>query len=186
MNLEFQQHQQYLEWIAYVPLIAWLSWAGDTECANHVFRNGVIFLIAVSAVLCFIGTVLAGPVCTLLGANETFRQMCVDYLFWYSLFISPSGLLVGMQNYCRNDGSPSLVGIAVIISAACNIFGDWLLIFPLSMGTKGAAIATGVSQTIAFLIMLIHFIRRKGVLRFGRSWMENCCVILLCMVCRKE
>lgn len=156
-----------------VTILAVRLGRGDTEGANHVFRNGIIFLIAVSAVLCFIGTVLAGPVCTLLGANETFHQLCVDYLFWYSLFIIPSGLSVGMQNYCRNDGSPSLVGIAVIISTACNIFGDWLLIFPFSMGTKGAAIATGVSQTIAFFIMLIHFIRRKGVLRFGMTKLDG-------------
>lgn len=152
-----------------VTILAVRLGRGDTEGANHVFRNGIIFLVIVSAILCFTGTVLVGPVCTMLGANETFHQLCVDYLFWYSLFIIPSGLSVGMQNYCRNDGSPGLVGIAVIISTVCNIFGDWLLIFPFSMGTKGAAIATGVSQTIAFFIMLTHFIRKKGVLRFGRT-----------------
>lgn len=145
---------------------------GDVENANKVFRHGIILLACVSIVLCLSGVLFADQICTLLGANETFHQLSVDYLFWYSLFIIPSGFSMGLQNYCRNDGSPGLVGIAVMISTVFNIFGDWLLIFPFSMGTKGAAIATGLSQVIAFLIMLTHLIRRKGILRFGKIKIE--------------
>lgn len=58
---------------------------------------------------------------------------------------------------------------AVIISTAFNIFGDWLLVFPLRMGTKGAALATGLSQIVALCVVLTHFLRKKGVLRFAWS-----------------
>lgn len=44
-------------------------------------------------------------------------------------------------------------------------FGDWLLIFPLHMGLAGAAIATGISQTVTFLIVLSHFLMKQGNLR---------------------
>lgn len=141
---------------------------GDTDGANKVFRHGMITLLVVAAVLCAIGVFGADSVCTLLGANETFHQLSVDYLFWYSVFIIPSGLSVGLQAYCRNDNAPGLVSIAVIVSTVCNIFGDWLLIFPIPMGTKGAAIATGVSQTIGCFVMLTHLIKKKGVLRVGK------------------
>lgn len=142
---------------------------GDEEGANRVFRHGMVLLGCASAVLSAAGLLFTGPLCTLFGATETFHQMSVDYLFWYSLFIIPSGFSMGLQSFCRNDGAPGLVGTAVIISTAFNIFGDWLLIFPASMGTKGAAIATGLSQIIALLIMLTHFVRRDGVLRFGKT-----------------
>lgn len=142
---------------------------GDIEDANRVFRHGMVLLLAVAAVLSAIGVFGADLLSTLLGANETFHQMSADYVFWYSVFIIPSGLSMGLQNYCRNDGAPGLVSAAVIVSTVMNIFGDWLLIFPLSMGTKGAAIATGVSQTAGLFIMLTHFIRKNGVLRFGKA-----------------
>lgn len=132
----------------------------------------MIVLGAASIILSAIGVFLTEPVCRLLGAGDTFYEMSWDYLFWYSLFIIPSGLSMGLQQYCRNDGVPGLVAAAVIISTVFNIFGDWFLIFPLGMGTKGAAIATGASQLIAFLIMLIHFARKHGVLRFGKVRME--------------
>ena len=99
--------------------------------------------------------------------------MAVDYLFWYSIFIIPSGLSIGLQNYCRNDNAPGLVSMVVIITTICNIFGDWLLIFPFQMGTKGAAIATGISQTIGLLILLTRFARRQGNLRFGRTKLNS-------------
>jgi len=141
---------------------------GDVEGANEVFRHGIIVLGGIAVLLTVIGVFFADIVCTLLGANETFHQLSVDYLFWYSLFIIPSGFSIGLQGYCRNDDAPGLVGIAVIVSTAFNIFGDWLLIFPFSMGTKGAAIATGISQVIALLIMFTHLFRKKGILRLGK------------------
>ena len=74
-------------------------------------------------------------------------------------FIIPSGLSIGLQNYCRNDNAPGLVSMVVVVTTICNILGGWLLIYPLKMGTKGAAIATGVSQTIGLLILLTRFSR---------------------------
>lgn len=141
---------------------------GDHEGANTVFRHGILLLLCAATILSLAGTLFTDSICSLLGAGEAFHQYAVDYLFWYSLFIIPAALSAGLQNYCRNDNAPGLVGMAVIVSSVCNIFGDWLLVFPLAMGTKGAAIATGISQTIGLLIMLTHFARKNGNLRFGQ------------------
>lgn len=142
---------------------------GDQKGANQAFIHAVIAVTMISALLTAAGVFFTDAICSLLGANETFLRQAADYLFWYSLFIIPSGLSMCLQHFCRNDGAPGLVSIAVIVSTACNIFGDWLLIFPFGMGTAGAAIATGFSQVIALLILLIHFIRRDGILRFSRA-----------------
>ncbi len=146
---------------------------GDIEGANKVFRHGMLLLLCASAILSFVGVFFADGICTMLGAGETFHHLAVEYLFWYSVFIIPSALATGLQAYCRNDGAPGLVSIAVIASTICNIFGDWLLIFPIPWGTKGAAIATGVSQTFSLFIMLTHFIRKQGILRFGRTKLDG-------------
>ena len=145
----------------------------DTQGANEVFRNGMVLLFGVAVILCILGVFCTDTLCKLLGANETFHEMTADYLFWYSVFIIPSGLSMGLQAYCRNDNAPGLVGMTVIISTVLNIVGDWWLIFPMQMGTAGAAIATGASQTVGLLIMLTHFIRKKGILRFGKITIDG-------------
>ena len=151
-----------------VAIIAVRLGRGDVQGANHAFMHAVTGTIVISALLMLAVTCLTGPLCRLMGASDTFYQLTTEYLFWYSVFIIPSGLSTALQGFCRNDGSPVLVSAATIIGTAVNIVGDWLLIFPLKMGVAGAAIATGVSQLVTLLIVLIHFIRKKGVLRFCR------------------
>lgn len=140
---------------------------GDTQGANKAFMHSVSATAVVAVILCLVGTLATPLLCRLLGSNESYYQYVYDYLFWYSVFIIPSGFSTMLQNFCRNDGSPVLVSAAVIIGTVCNIFGDWLLIFPFEMGLKGAAIATGVSQTITMLIVLAHFLLKRGSLRIG-------------------
>lgn len=148
-----------------VTVVAIRLGRGDENGANEAFMHALSATLAVAVIMCIAGTVLADGLCLLLGANDTFFDYVHDYLFWYSVFIIPSGLSTAMQGFCRNDGSPILVSVAVIVGTVCNIFGDWLFIFPLKMGLKGAAIATGTSQTITLLVVMAHFVAKHGKLR---------------------
>lgn len=141
---------------------------GDKAGANLSFRHSVILCVAIGIVMCLLGTFATAPLCYLLGANDVFINMAKDYMFWYSVFFLPCGLLTAFCGTVRNDEAPVLVSAAVIVATVCNILGDWLLIFPFHMGLKGAAIATGVSQSIALLIVSTHFLGKKGILRFGK------------------
>lgn len=148
-----------------VTVVAIRLGRGDEEGANAAFLHALFAALLISVCLCVTGTCLTGPLCRLLGANETYAALAEEYLFWYSVFIIPSGLSTALQGFCRNDGSPLLVSEAVVFGAALNIFGDWLLVFPLQMGLAGAAIATGVSQTMTLIILLFHFFKKRGRLR---------------------
>ena len=141
---------------------------GDIAGANQAFMHSLAGTLTAAIIMTLIGTCLTSQIATLLGANETYHQLVCDYLFWYSLFAVPSGLMTFMNNYCRNDGSPVLVSVGSTIATVINIFLDWLFVFPLQKGLMGAAIATGISQTCGMLIVSTHFILRRGQLRVGR------------------
>ena len=152
-----------------VSVVAVRMGRGDIEGANHAFLHSLTLVGVFSAVLTVIGCIFTGPLITLLGGNTpAFYDLCIEYTFYYSLFLIPSGLSMTMQNYCRNDGAQILVSAATIIGTAVNIFGDWLLIFHYDMGMKGAALATGISQALTFLIIISHFVLKKGKLRIRR------------------
>lgn len=148
-----------------VTVIAIRKGRGDDAGANRAFMHSLTFALVVAAILCLSGVCVTGPLCKLMGATETYYGMSTEYLFWYSVFIVPSGLSAALQGFCRNDGSPVLVSIANVVGAALNIALDYAFIFPLRAGLKGAAIATGVSQTAVFLILTTHFLFRRGRLR---------------------
>ena len=140
----------------------------DTKKANQSFMHAFILTFIISTAMMILGTVFTEPVCRLLGANDVFISLACDYMFWYCVFYIPSGFMMAFNAYVRNDGGPVLVSAATIVATIFNIFGDWLFIFPLGMGLKGAAIATGLAQTLALAIVSTHFIRKKGILRIGR------------------
>ena len=141
---------------------------GDIAGANQAFMHSLAGTLTAALVMTLIGTCLTSQIATLLGANETYHRLVCDYLFWYSLFAVPSGLMTFLNNYCRNDGSPVLVSVGSTIATVINIFLDWLFVFPLHKGLMGAAIATGISQTCGMLIVSSHFVLRRGQLRVSR------------------
>lgn len=140
----------------------------DKKGANLTFMHAFVLILALSTVLAILGTCLTEPIARMLGANATYMGYVKDYLFCYSLFIIPSAVSMLLQGICRNDGAPTLVMAAVISTVALNVFLDWLFVFPLKMGIKGAAIATGISQSVCLIIVLFHFFLKKGSLHFSK------------------
>ncbi len=140
---------------------------GDTEGANQAFMHSLFCTLLFSAIICCIGVFLSTPVMRLLGANDTFIDLTTEYLFWYACFAVPVGLFVFLRSFVRNDGSPKLVSIAAITATVINIVLDYIFVFPLQKGLMGAAVATGISQVIGSLILLSHFILKRGQLRIS-------------------
>lgn len=156
-----------------VTIVAVQFGKGDKNGANEAYIHSMLIALVISVVMCVLGVFFTKPLCVLLGADETYFQMTHDYLFWYSVFIIPSGLSTALQGFVRNDGEPVLVSAAIIAGTLLNIFGDWLCIFPLKMGLAGAAIATGVSQTATLVILLFHFARKDANLHLFRRQKEH-------------
>ena len=144
----------------------------DDNGADYAFMHAFGFMLTLGIVLTAISVPFHGGIAKLLGATEVYYEYVSDYLFWYSIFIIPASLNTLFQAFCRTDGSPMLVMAATIASSLENIFLDWLFVFPLHMGVSGAAAATGVSQVVAFFVVLSHFVLKKGELRFCRCHLQ--------------
>lgn len=140
---------------------------GDKEGAQNAFMHSFTLNLIVGIIITLLGSVFTNAVCSLLGASANYLPLVKEYIFWYSLFAIPNALSLNLQSFCRNDGSPGLVAVTNVISTALNIFLDWLFVFPMHMGVKGAAIATGISQTVGLLVILTHYVFKKGNLRIN-------------------
>lgn len=141
---------------------------GDKDGANHAFMTALSMTAAVAVLLTAVGTVFAGQIVYLSGAAKLsveMREMSRQYLFYYSAFSVPALLSASLSVFVRNDGSPTLAFVGMSTGAAANVFLDWLFIFPLQMGVVGAAVASGLGQICSVLVLLTHFIRKKGDLR---------------------
>lgn len=138
------------------------------QSVSGVKMHAVVLMLGLCVLMTMLETTLARPIGSMLRANETYIGHTSEYLSWYSAFIVPSALEMLLQFFVRNDGSPVLVMVDMIISSCLNIFLDWLFVFSMQMGIKGAAIATDISQTVCLFLVLFHFFLRKGDLRFKK------------------
>ncbi len=144
---------------------------GDKEGANHAFMTALTLTALTAAALTIVGTVFSQQIVDLSGARnlgDEMRRLSADYLFYYSAFSLPMLMSNCLSVFVRNDGSPALSFLGMCTGAVSNIFLDWLFIFPLQMGVIGAAVASGLGQIFSLLVLLSHFIRKRGNLRIRR------------------
>lgn len=141
---------------------------GDKKGANHAFMTAFSLTVLLSVLLMVAGMAFSRQIVDLSGARELsdkMREMSAQYLFYYSAFSIPMLMSTCLSVFIRNDGSPALSFVGMCVGAAANIFLDWLFIFPLDMGIIGAAVASGLGQVFSVLVLLSHFVRKKGALR---------------------
>lgn len=132
---------------------------------------GVGFLITsllLLLCLCFPTTVVYA-----LGCSKALESYALDYLLWLLpgmvfLFWQCVGMML-----IRLDGSPRYAMSIQVASAVVNIVLDWIFIFPLEMGVKGAAIASAIACGVGGLMSLVYFILFSSSLRFYRLKMSS-------------
>ncbi|NCE76489.1 MATE family efflux transporter [Anaerotruncus sp. X29] len=156
---------------------------GDREGANHAFMTSVALTLLVSVLLTATGMVFCEQIIGMSGGRTlsgAMRDMAADYLFYYCAFSIPMLMSTYLSVFARNDGSPTLSFVGMCVGAGANIFLDWLFIFPMGMGVIGAAIASGLGQVFSVAVLLSHFVRRQGSLRFRRFHLSGALAVKIC------
>ncbi|QQO10154.1 MATE family efflux transporter [Breznakiella homolactica] len=141
---------------------------GDENGAVAVFNFSNVIALAVGAAFAVLGNIFIVPLARFLGATDVLLGDTVTYLRY---FISFSPFLIfsfALGTYARNDQRPTLAMAALTIGSLSNILLDYVFMYPLNMGMAGAALATGLGPVFSVLILLPHFLRKKGKLFFRR------------------
>ena len=127
---------------------------GKSKVARLNVTQALVATTLLSAIICT--TILLFPTDTarLLGSSDTLLPQVKDYLLWITpCFIFEMWSFIGLF-IIRLDGAPKIAMWCNIIPCVLNGVLDWVFIFPLDMGVKGAAIATGLSITIGGFMTL--------------------------------
>ncbi len=154
---------------------------GDVITAKrHVTQSMIVGFLAVSFV---VSVMFISPAATvrILGASDTLTGVSIEYLvyilpgFLFDIF-AMIGLFV-----LRVDGNPKLAMWCTLLRALVNIILDYILIFPLGMGIKGAAIATSLSYVVGAAVVLVYLTGYARSLRLlnpinpasWKGWLNN-------------
>lgn len=148
--------------------IAVLLGAGETRRASRVLALIVGLGLALGIGGSLVSRLLMPQILAWLGtsggmlgyhAGEYLRGLIPFFSFMILIFI--------LEQSVRNDGRPNLASGVMAGCAVLNIGLDYLFLFVLDLGIGGAAVATGLSQTLGALIFAGYFVHKSVKKRAG-------------------
>ncbi len=130
-----------------------------------VVSNTIIAVVSSILMLLFIE-----PLLVVLGAGGTVLESAKVYLSIYLIFVPISTTSFCLSSVVRAEGFPKLSMNSMLASAITNIVLDYIFIYTMGLGVAGAAWATVIGQTVGFVILTLHFVRKKSSLHFEREY----------------
>lgn len=134
----------------------------NNDQARRVFSMMLIVTLILGVSTSALGIIFVENVAQLLGADSELLPYCVTYARTCLIFNTMFMLQNVFQSFLVTAERPKM-GLAVVIAAGCtNMLLDFLFIAVFELDVVGAALATGLSQTVGGLLPLIFFLRRNN------------------------
>lgn len=147
---------------------------GDREKANRYFTMMIYLSLICGAAASVIGFVFIRPISYLLGATDAMIGDCVEYGRMIFLFTTAFMMQNVFQSFLVTAEKPRLGLLATVGAGVTNMALDAWFIVGLGWGVKGAALATGISQTVGGILPLIYFLRpNSSLLKITRTRLEG-------------
>ncbi len=142
--------------------------ANDFERARRVLRQSLICCLIWSLVMTVIGLAISWPLPHWLGGAD---DVCHDASVYFAIicfcgiFFQMEGLAGSMLKCSGNMKIPSILNIAMCVM---DVVFNYLFIYVLDMGVKGAAMGTGVAMLITSVLMLYFLFYRSSIFKGER------------------
>lgn len=127
------------------------------EDARGSFSLIVYSGITLGILACILGNIFITSIVTKLGATPILLENCISYLRILLFFAPACVLQLIFQSLFVTAGKPLYGLILTILAGLTNAVLDYVFIVPLDMGIAGAALATGIGQTIPALFGVLYF-----------------------------
>lgn len=136
--------------------------AMKNQDAELYLFDAVAFTTLFGLIFTIIGLSAPEKLLLLLGADDAILMTGKEYTRIFMIFGPVFMWNMAANAYCRNDGAPAVAMISTLLSSLFNIAFDYILMFPLGMGMKGAALATALSPVLGIAVCMIHFQSKKS------------------------
>lgn len=135
---------------------------GDKERANKYFSMITLFGILLGVILTVVGVLAMRPMAILLGATEAMVDDCVLYGRIVVCFLTSFMLQNMFQSFLIAAERPKFGLLITLAAGVTNMVLDALFVGVFRWGIAGAAIATGISQTVGGVVPLMYFLFSKS------------------------
>lgn len=147
-------------------IIARLMGEERNKEAREGFTFLIVTLISIGIIIAILCTIFMKPIIYALGSTEILYDYCRDYLLIMVLFAPVTMLKMFFDYFLVTAGNPKLGLISAVLGGITNMILDYILIVPLDMGIKGAALATCIGYTLPCIIGMVYFMNKNQTIYF--------------------
>ncbi len=127
----------------------------DNEKASKIIGNGIFLIVLMYLVFLVVGLTLSKAFIKMQSDDPDVIEMGSQYMLIVCTFSFGTIGFTIFERFLQASGKSMFSMISEVTAACVNIFLDWVFIYPLGMGVKGAAWATVISQILSFIMALI-------------------------------
>lgn len=142
--------------------------SGDKEKEESIFYTVIKIGIILSIIYMIVGLLFSRQISSMLGGSDQTIEMVNTYIRAIFMFIWAFILNNIFLAFIRNDGSPKLTMVAMLISTFGNIILGYIFIYFFNWGMWGAAVATGFSPVVSLAILSTHFLKKNNTLKIKK------------------
>ncbi len=139
------------------------------EEAELVLGNVITLITSVGLLITIVGTLFCDNLLTLFRVPAETLPYARDYIS--TIFIGSVLFLYGfsMTFIIRAEGNPIYSTLMIVAGSVLNLILDYVFIFHFLMGTRGAALATIMSEAVVALMGISYILQRKGLVHIRRK-----------------
>lgn len=136
--------------------------------ANRYFTLSFISLAVIAVILWLVYGFGISLLLKIMGANKTLYPYAMSYMKYIIIFLPIAVFSNYVAIFVRADNDPNRAMFGVLLGGVVNIVLDIVFVFPLKMGSGGAALASAMGMVIQIVVGISHFFSKKNKLKFIR------------------
>jgi putative MATE family efflux protein len=137
--------------------------------AEKIFGNAFTLIIITSIIVTVLGLIFINPILRSFGASNNTISYAKEFITILLFGAVLQNLGLGLNNVIRAEGNPKKAMTTMLIGGICNIILDFIFVFLMHFGIKGAAFATLISQTVNTIWVLRYFKGNESLLKLRRK-----------------
>ncbi|MDR2884547.1 MAG: MATE family efflux transporter [Deferribacteraceae bacterium] len=139
---------------------------GKRDEAEAIMGNAAMLSVAIGVILTIIYFCARDSILGFFGATSASLQYAGEYTDMLMVGATHWMLMFTLSAIIRADGNPRKSAMVLIVGCLINVPLDWIFIFELDMGIRGAALATVIAEFVGVVICILHFAQRRSNLVF--------------------
>ena len=144
--------------------------AKDFGSARRIFRQGLATVFGFGLLLCALAVAISNPLPHWLGGGDDICGDASAYFRIYALFLPFFQIAIISEASLIASGNVKVPSIVSIVMCVLDVCFNYLFIFVLDMGVRGAALGTGLAEVCCGGFLLVYAFSRSNELRQERRW----------------